>query len=80
MFSPEGRDLIDELGATGPQAAQTADRFHPAKHLFDQRAFALADGIAASRVVRPSIALCAFCATCGVISSARTPATKLATS
>ena len=42
----EGHDPVDEFTPAVPQLPQAADGLHPAKHLFDQFALALADGIA----------------------------------
>ncbi len=67
---------LDAIAAAMPQLAQAADRLHPAEDLFDPFADALTHGVAGWRVVRRSIALWGFCATCGVIPSCRVVATQ----
>src|SRR6202022_1485840 len=41
----EGKEPADQGLAAVPQFAQPADRLHPAKALFDQFPFALAEGV-----------------------------------
>ena len=67
---------LDPVAATVPQLAEAADGLHPPEDFFHALAHALTHDYPGCRVVRPSIALRCFCATCGVMPSCRASFTQ----
>ena len=75
----EGEGEADPIEATELRLLLSGHRLDPAKGFFDALAEALADGVAAMRVVRPSITELRpllFWATCGLTRIDRSSLTK----